>query len=163
MLLSQYARFNQQQDVRNANALHLTSLLRKIPGITPAKLNGANSRSGWHLYMMRYDARQFAGLPRAKFLKALADEGVAANGGYGSLNTSPHVKALAANPHYQRIYGRETMAKWIERNQCPVNAKLIEEGVWLGQTKLLASRSEMERIAEVIASVQKRAGDLARA
>ena len=163
LLLSQYARFNQQQDVRNANALHLSSMLRKIPGITPAKLNGANSRSGWHLYMLRYDSRQFAGLTRAKFLKALADEGVAAGGGYGTLNNSPHVKALAANPHYQRIYGKETMAKWVERNQCPVNDKLIEEGVWLGQTKLLASRSEMERIAEVIASIQKRAGDLARA
>jgi perosamine synthetase len=163
LLLSQYARFNQQQDVRNANALHLSSMLRKIPGIAPAKLNGANSRSGWHLYMLRYDARQFAGLSRAKFLKALADEGVAAGSGYGSLNNSPHVKALAANPHYHRIYGKDTMAKWLERNQCPVNDKLIEEGVWLGQTKLLASRSEMERIAEVIASVQKRAGDLARA
>ena len=163
LLLAQYSRFNEQQDIRNANAQHLSAMLKKIPGITPAKLHGAKSRSGWHLYMLRYDARQFAGLSRAKFLQALAKENVAASSGYGSLNNSPHVKALAANPHYQRIYGRETMAKWVERNQCPVNDKLIEEGVWLGQTKLLASRSEMERIAEVITSIQKRAGDLARA
>jgi perosamine synthetase len=163
ILLAQYARFNQQQDVRNANAQHLTSLLQKIPGIAPAKLNGTNSRSGWHLYMLRYDARQFAGLSRAKLLRALADEGVAAGAGYGTLNNSPHVKALAANPHYQRIYGKETMARWVERNQCPVNDKLIEEGIWFTQTKLLGSRSEMERIAEVFAAVQKRAGDLARA
>lgn len=163
LLLSQYARFNQQQDVRNANAKHLTSLLSKIPGIAPAKLNGNTSRSGWHLYMMRYDARQFAGLSRAKFLQALTKENVAASSGYGSLNNSPHVKALAANPHYQKIYGRDTMAKWVERNQCPVNDKLIEEAVWFGQTKLIGPRSEMERIAEVIAGIQKRAGDLARA
>jgi perosamine synthetase len=162
LLISQYERFNRQQDVRNANARHLTSMLRSIPGITPAKLNGANSRSGWHLYMMRYDARQFAGLPRSKFLQALVNAGVQASSGYTALNNSPHVKALAANPHYQRIYGRDTMAKWVERNQCPVNDKLVEEAVWLGQTKLLASRTEMERIAETIASIQKRAGDLAR-
>ena len=163
ILLAQYTRFNEQQDVRNANAQHLTAMLKKIPGIAPAKIHGANSRSGWHLYMMRYDARQFAGLSRAKLLQALSKEGVSASGGYGTLNNSPHVTALAANPHYQRIYGKETMARWVERNQCPVNDKLIEEGIWLGQTKLLASRSEMERIAEVFASIQKRAGDLARA
>jgi perosamine synthetase len=163
LLLSQYTRFNQQQDARNANAEYLTSVLQKIPGIAPAKLLGANSRSAWHLYMFRYDSRQFAGLSRAKFLQALSKEGVSASGGYSSLNNSAHVKALAANPHYQRIYGKDTMARWVERNQCPVNDKLIEEAVWFGQTRLLGSRSDMERIAETISSIQRRAGELARA
>ena len=86
-----------------------------------------------------------------------------ASAGYSSLNNSAHVKALAANPHYQRIYGKETMARWVERNQCPVNDKLIEEAVWFSQTRLLGSRSEMERIAETISGIQKRAGELARA
>jgi dTDP-4-amino-4,6-dideoxygalactose transaminase len=163
LLLAQYTRFNQQQDARNNNAQHLTSALEKIPGIAPAKLLGASSRSAWHLYMFRYDARQFAGLTRGKFLQALKDEGVPASGGYSSLNNSPHVKALAANPHYQRIYGKETMARWVDRNQCPVNDKLIAEAVWFSQTRLLGSRSDMERIAETISSIQKRAGELARA
>ena len=162
LLLAQYSRFNQQQDVRNSNATHLTSMLQKIPGITPAKLLGVNSRSGWHLYMFRYDARKFAGLPRAKFLQALTKEGVPASSGYNSLNNSPHVKALAANPHYQRIYGQDRMAQWVKRNECPVNDKLIEEAVWFSQTRLLGSRSEMERIAETISGIQKRAGELAR-
>lgn len=162
LLLSQYARFNAQQDVRHANAQHLTAMLRTIPGIAPARLNGANSRSGWHLYMMRYDARQFAGLSRAKFLQALVNAGIPASSGYTPLNQSPHVKALATNPHYQRIYGRDAMAQWAERNHCPVNDKLVEESIWLGQTKLLAPRTEMERIAETISGIQKRAGELAR-
>jgi hypothetical protein len=72
------------------------------------------------------------------------------------------VKALANNPHYQRIYGKETMARWVERNHCPVNDQLVEDAVWFQQTKLLGSRSDMERIAETIASIQKRAGELAR-
>ena len=163
LLLAQYTRFEAQQDTRHANATYLSSLLGKIPGIAPAQLASGNNRSGWHLYMMRYDARQFAGLSRAKFIQALVKEGVAASSGYTTLVNSPHVKALATNPHYQKIYGKETMAHWLERSQCPVNDRVIEEAVWLGQTKLLASRSEMERIAEVIASVKKRAGDLARA
>jgi dTDP-4-amino-4,6-dideoxygalactose transaminase len=163
LLLAQYTRFNQQQDVRNANALHLTAALQKIPGIAPAKLLGRNSRSAWHLYMFRYDARQFSGLSRAKFLQALSAEKIPAGGGYSALNNSAHVKALAANPHYQRIYGKDRMAQWVERNQCPVNDRLIEEAVWFSQNRLLGSRSDMERIAETISSIQKRAGDLARA
>jgi perosamine synthetase len=162
LLLAQYARFNRQQDLRNANAQHLTALLEKIPGIAPAKVLGENSRSGWHLYMLRYDKEKFAGLSRAKFLQELTREGVPASSGYASLNHSAHVKALAANPHYQRIYGKDAMARWLERARCPVNDKLVEEAVWFSQTRLLAPRSEMERIAEKIAGIQKRAGELAR-
>src|SRR4030095_8524516 len=66
LLLSQYTRFNAQQDVRNANAGHLTAMLRESHGITPARLVGAGSRSAWHLYMFRYDATKFSGLSRAK-------------------------------------------------------------------------------------------------
>ncbi len=163
LLLAQYTRFEQQQDIRHANATHLSTLLAKIPGITPARLASGNNRSAWHLYMFRYDAQRFAGLTRAKFLQALTKEGVpGGSGGYSSLNLSPHVKALAANPHYHRIYGAARMAQWAEINQLPVNDRLVEEAVWFGQTKLLESRSEIERVAEVIASIQKRAGDLAR-
>ena len=43
------------------------------------------------------------------------------------------------------------MARWVERNRCPVNDQVIEEAVWFGQTKLLGSRSDMERTAETIA------------
>ncbi len=162
LLLAQYTRFEAQQDTRHANASYLSSLLQKIPGLAPAQLASGNNRGGWHLYMMRYDAAKFSGLTRAKFLGALAKAGVAASSGYASLNTSAHVKALAANPHYQKIYGRETMARWLDRNQCPVNDRLVEQAVWLGQTKLLTTRAEMERIAEVVVDIQKRSGDLAR-
>jgi hypothetical protein len=54
------------------------------------------------------------------------------------------------------------MAKWVDRNQCPVNDTLCEEAFWLPQTKLLGSRAEMDRIVETIAKVQKRAGELAK-
>ena len=162
LLLAQYTRFEEQQRLRNENAEHLTAMLQKIPGITPTKPASGQTRSGWHLYMMRYDASRFAGLTRAKFLKALSDAGIGASGGYGSLNTSPHVQSLATNPHYQRIYGKDAMARWLERSKCPVNDRVVEEGVWFPQTRLLAPRSEMERVAEVIAGIQKRAGDLAK-
>lgn len=162
LLLSQWERFETQQAKRNENAAYLSRLLGEIPGIAPAKLAAGNTRGGWHLYMFRYDAAKFSGLPRAKFLQALAKEGVAANSGYTSLNLTPHVQALANNPHYLRVYGKEGMARWLERSRCPVNERVVEEAVWFGQTRLLASRTEMERIAEKIAGIQRRSGDLAK-
>jgi perosamine synthetase len=163
LLLAQMTRLEEQAKRRDASAAHLTKLLQQIPGITPATLAPGCTRSAWHLYMFRYDSRQFAGLPRARFLQELAKAGVQASGGYSSLNTSAHVKALADNPHYKRIYGKDTMARWVERNRCPVNDRLVEEAVWFSQGRLLLSRSEIERMAEAIAGVQKRAGELARA
>jgi dTDP-4-amino-4,6-dideoxygalactose transaminase len=162
LLLAQMSRLQEQQKTRNENALYLSSLLEKIPGIAPAKFGNGGTRSAWHLYMARYDKRQFAGLPRAKFLAALGAESVHASSGYTPLNTSAHVKAIATNPHYQKIYGKDAMAKWVDRNQCPVNDTLCEEAFWLPQTKLLGSRAEMDRIVETIAKVQKRAGELAK-
>jgi len=162
LLLSQMTRLEAQAKTRDANAAYLTSLLEQIPGIAPAKLPPGATRSAYHLYMLRYEARQFAGLTRARFLQEIAKGGVSASSGYTSLNTSAHVKALADNPHYQRIYGKDTMKRWVDRNQCPANDRLVEEAIWLSQSKLLAPRSEMERIAQVVADVQKRAGNLAR-
>lgn len=161
ILLAQLARVEEQAKTRDANAAYLTEMLQQIPGISPARLVPGCTRSAWHLYMLRYDPAKFAGLPRAKLLAAAARAGVSLSGGYTSLNRSKHVQALADNPHYQRVYGKEAMAKWADANQCPVNDKLCDEAIWLTQTRLLGTRNDMQKIAEVLADIQKRAGDLA--
>lgn len=163
LLVAQFTRFEKQSAERNANATYLTKLLSEIPGIAPAKLANGCNRSAYHLYMLRYDKQQFADLPRAKFLAELNRLGVGASSGYGTLNTTPHVKALATNPHYIHIYGQDRMTKWLEQNQCPVNDQLCQDAVWFSQFALLGDRSKMDRIAEAIRDVHKRAGDLVRA
>jgi len=162
ILLSQYDRFEEQSKSRDANASYLSEMLNKIPGISPAKLATGCTRSGWHLYMLRYDRRHFADIPREKLLKELAKAGVSASSGYSRLNKTSHVQALASNPHYIRIYGKETMSRWLTAHECPVNDRLCDEALWLGQTKLLGTKTDMERIAEAFGSIQKRAGDIAR-
>lgn len=157
LLLAQLTRLEAQSRTRDANAAYLTELLGAIPGIQPARLTPGCTRSAWHLYMFRYDKSHFAQWPRAQFLQELAKANIPASAGYSSLNRSKHVEALASNPYYQRIYGAKTMSQWLEANQCPVNDQLCEEAVWFSQTKLLGTRSDMERIAETIAALQKRA------
>lgn len=155
LLLAQLGRLEEQARKRDANAAYLSEMLQAIPGIAPAKLAAGCTRSGWHLYMFRYDSKHFADRPRTDFLKELAKVGIAASSGYTKLNQSAHVKALANNPHYLRIYGPQRMAQWLEASSCPANDRLCSEAVWFSQTKLLGTRSEMEQIANKIAKIQK--------
>lgn len=154
ILLTQLARLEAQAKLRDENAKYLSELLAKIPGIKPAKLYDGCDRSAWHLYMFHYDPQAFGGRPRGTFLKELSEAGVSASAGYSPLNRSQHVLALANNPHYIKIYGRDFMAGWAERNACPVNDQLCQQAVWFTQTVLLGSRNDMERIAASIDQVR---------
>ena len=164
LLVAQMSRVVEQSNRRNENALYLTKLLREIPGIKPAKLYDGTDRSAYHLYMFRYDPAQFAGLDRAKFLAALAAEGVHGSPGYGVMNKDEYVSGLAKNKHFLKLYGEKRLKEWLARNQdCPQNEKLCAEAVWFGQTMLLAERTRMDQIAEAIRKIQKHAAELARA
>jgi perosamine synthetase len=157
ILLTQLARLEAQAQLRDENAKYLSELLAKIPGIKPAKLYDGCDRSAWHLFMFHYDPQAFGDRPRDTFLKQLREAGVSASGGYTALNRTEHVQAIANNPHYQKIYGRDFMSGWAERNACPVNDQLCQQAVWFTQTVLLGSRSDMERIAATIDQVRRKA------
>jgi perosamine synthetase len=160
LLLTQMNRIQMQAQTRTENAVYLTSMLKEIPGIAPARMYAGCTRNAYHLYMFRYDKREFAGLPREKFLKALAAEGVPAIGGYSPLNTQPFLKTTLHSRGYQRIYSAKEIAGWEERNRCPANDRLCEEAVWFTQTMLLAPRESMTKIVEGIAKIRKYAGEL---
>jgi dTDP-4-amino-4,6-dideoxygalactose transaminase len=157
------ARLDEQSRVRDENARHLTRQLREIPGILPERMHEGCTRNAWHLYMFRYQAERFAGLPRERFLKALSAEGVPCSGGYTPLNQQPFVQATLRSRAYQRLYPKEVLDAWEERNRCPANDRLCEEAVWLTQTMLLGPRRDMDEIAAAIRKIQASAADLARA
>ena len=161
LLGAQMTRLEAQARLRDENAAYLTGLLRQIPGITPARLHEGCTRSAYHLYMFRYDAGRFAGLPRAGFLKALAAEGVPAQGGYSPLNKEPFLEAALAGPGYQAIYPKARLEAWRAQSPCPQNDRLCTEAIWLVQTMLLGSRQDMDDVAAAIAKVQKHAPQLA--
>ncbi|MGH9662077.1 MAG: DegT/DnrJ/EryC1/StrS family aminotransferase, partial [Bryobacteraceae bacterium] len=160
LLLEQLTRVETQSKVRDENAAYLTSLLREIPGLVPARLHEGCTRSAWHVYMLRYDAARFAGLPRARFLKAMAAEGVPCSGGYSPLNQEPFLRTTLASRAFQRIFGAKDLAGYEARNACPINDKLCAEAVWMGQTTLLGSRRDMEQIAEAARKIQAHAAAL---
>jgi dTDP-4-amino-4,6-dideoxygalactose transaminase len=160
LLVAQMTRIEEQSRVRETNARRLDTLLGSIPGLHPARLHSGCTRSAYHLYMFRYDKEQFSGLPREKFLKALAAEGVPASGGYTPLNKEPVIETALKTRGYERIYPAAALRQWPERNRCPENDKLCQEAVWLTQTVLLGDKADMERIAEAAAKIQKHAAAL---
>jgi dTDP-4-amino-4,6-dideoxygalactose transaminase len=163
LLLAQMTRLEEQSKTRDENAAHLTAQLSEIPGIRPARKYEGCTRNGYHIYMLRYEAEKFAGLPRAAFIKALRAEGVPCSGGYRPLNREALIQATLRTRAYRRIYPPEVLAAWEERNRCPVNDRLCQEAVWFGQTMLLGPQSDMDDIATAIRKIHAAAADLARA
>jgi dTDP-4-amino-4,6-dideoxygalactose transaminase len=163
LLLAQMTRLEAQSKIREENARYLTRQLGEIPGILPARMHEGCTRNAYHLYMFRYRPEPFAGLSRAKFLEALAAEGVPCSPGYSPLNRQPFVRATLASRAYQRLFPKEVLDGWEERNRCPANDRLCEEAVWLTQTMLLGPRQDMDDIVAAIRKIQASAADLARA
>jgi dTDP-4-amino-4,6-dideoxygalactose transaminase len=148
---------------RTENATLLSALLREVPGVLPARAYDGCTRNAYHLFMFRYQRGAFAGLPRGTFLKALAAEGVPASGGYRPLHREPFVLEALQGRGYQRLFSRERLAHWGERNTCPRTDQLSDEAVWLTQNLLLGTRRDMEQVAEAVRKVHRHAADLARA
>ncbi len=160
LLATQLARLESQSVKRTQNAEYLTRMLREIGGLVPVNTYPGCTRNAYHLYMMRYDAHKFDGLPRGKFLKALAAEGVPASGGYSPLNKEPFLKNAFSSRGFQAIYSRERLAMWEDANHTPANDRVCSEAVWLTQNMLIGPRRDMDQIIDATRKIQRHAGDL---
>lgn len=160
LLTAQMTRLEAQARTRDANGAYLTSLLKQIPGITPARMYEGCTRNAYHLYMFRYDPSRFAGLPRAAFLKALGAEGVPASSGYSPLNKEPFLEDALSARGFQAIYSKARLDAWRTQNTCPQNDRLCTEAIWIVQTMLLGPKKDMDDIAEAIRKVQATAPQL---
>lgn len=160
LLVAQIENLKSQSTLRSTNATYLSKLLSEIPGIYPAKLYPGVTQSAYHLYMFRYDKKEFAEMPRPRFLEALAAEGVPCSGGYGRMNKEDYVRRLVKNRHYLNLYGEKTMQEWAETNSCPQNDLLCEQAIWFTQAMLLGTKNDMEQIAEALLKIRNHAGEL---
>ena len=157
ILLNQLTRLEAQAKRREENAATLTSLLKDIPGVKPARMHEGCTRNAYHLYMMRYDPEAFSGLTRTSFLKAVQAEGAPISAGYGALNRDVFLENTLNSRAYRAVYTTEEIARWRERNQCPANDRLSRDGMWISQSALLAERTGMEDIAAAIRKVHANA------
>ncbi len=164
VLLAQMTRFDEQTRTRSANAAYLDSLLKESPGVRPAKTYEGCTRNAYHIYMMHYDQRQFGGLPRAKFLKAMNAEGIPFRAGYASHSNFEFLRELPKDRAFVKLFGEKRLREWSKQSfDLPKFERVCQEHVWFGQNILLAERGVMDRIAEAVRKVHRGAAEIAKA
>ncbi len=89
ILRVQLKRLEEQNSRRRENAAYLTKLLKEIGGLEPVVIDPKGAKYSVHIFMIRYNPEEFRGLPRAKLLKAVNEEGILAFSGYTHAVTCP--------------------------------------------------------------------------
>lgn len=149
LLLSQMRRLEEQTRRRNENALYLAQELGQILGIRPLKRDERVTCHAYHLFVLRYEAAEFGGLPRQEFLRALSGEGVPCSPGYTPLYRE---SAFRPDPDTHPFAGKRSYADV----HCPVAERACtEEAVWLTQPLLLGTRSDMDDVVAAVRKIQE--------
>lgn len=146
LLLNQLERLPRELTTRMDRAAYLRKKLSKIAGLvpTPATLDERVTIHGYHLFSMKYDASEWAGLPRDKFVAALQREGVPITTGY------PH-------PIYrnQLFQDHPTVVQL-----CPEAEAYCQSSVWLPHNALLADENWLDDVVTAITKVREAAEEL---
>jgi dTDP-4-amino-4,6-dideoxygalactose transaminase len=163
ILLQQFDKLVQETARRRENADHLSANLKQIPGIQPVRLP-ENSRAVWHLYPFRYDARQFSGLSRDKFMRALSAEGVPCSSGYHEEYYDGLFDEAIASRGFKRLFSADRLKAYRESFQeLKGNRQVCATTVTVSQNLLLAERGDMDHIIEAVRRIQTHSAQLAKA
>ncbi|NQS88768.1 DegT/DnrJ/EryC1/StrS family aminotransferase [Patescibacteria group bacterium] len=164
ILLAQIKRVQDQMALRANNAVHLSEKLSQIPGISPLLVSNFVTLHAYHLYIFRYNANAFDGLPRDAFVKVLQAEGIPCSTGYVPLYKEKFIKKTIEIRKFQNIFGSSRInqyCKYLSEIRCPVTEKACgEEGVWIPQSVLLGTKEDMDSIFEAIQKIQRYAEKL---
>jgi dTDP-4-amino-4,6-dideoxygalactose transaminase len=166
ILITQMENFDAECRRRSENAAYLTEGLKQIPGIVPRKDYPQVTRTAFYYYGFRYKKEQFDGLSRAKFIKALAAEGVRASHGLGVIEGKPInregcVEDALRSKAYQRIYPQAKLAAYAAENECPESDRLVQETVGFHQSMLLGPRQDMDDICAAVTKIYENRSRLA--
>ena len=158
ILLQQFDKLQRETRTRRENADYLISLLETVPGIKPARIP-QDSRAVWHLFPLRYDARQFHGLTRRGFLRALNAEGVPCSGVYHEQYNDGLLDEAIESRGFRRLFGAARLKAYRESfRELRGNRQVCRTTVALPQTVLLSGRREMDQIAAAIRKIQSHSG-----
>ncbi|MHC4096821.1 MAG: DegT/DnrJ/EryC1/StrS family aminotransferase [Planctomycetota bacterium] len=153
ILLSQIKRLEKDAQKRTENADYLTSKIKDIPGILPAKFYDGVTRAAYHLYPFRYKKERFNNLSRNKFLSALRAEGIPCSSGYGPQYNDGLIEAALNSNNFKRSFSKERLDRYRKELHYPDNDQLCKEAVWFTQNLLLGTKKDMDDIADAILKI----------
>jgi dTDP-4-amino-4,6-dideoxygalactose transaminase len=163
ILLSQFEKLQKETAHRQANADYLIAGLNQIGGVAPARLP-ENSRAVWHLFPIRYDAAQFNGLPKGRFIQAMGKEGIPCGGGYHEQYNDGIFDEAINSTGFKRLWSADRLKAYRESfKELKGNAQVVANTVGMSQTLLLADRSAMDHILDAIRKIKAYSTELAKA
>lgn len=159
LLRTQLRRLPEQNAIRMRNVRYFLGQVGCIEGITPVKLHPQGENHSHYLVMLRYDSRAWGGLPRARFLEALAAEGVAATGGYSfpSFENPVFQNLDLSSPRSVYMLGRSRPIDYRSfAERCPVARRACrEEAVWLMHSLFLGTIQQVDMILDAFRKVRE--------
>jgi dTDP-4-amino-4,6-dideoxygalactose transaminase len=156
VLMAQLTRLDATRALREQHAAYLTEGLKKIPGLMVQEAYPPCSRRNYYVFGLRYDAEQFNGMPRSKFMQAMHAEGIPVGTGQGTpLNMQPFIETCLNSRGFRRLFSAERLERYRAENQCPTNDKLCATALSFGQEVLIGTKSDVSDILEAAAKVQK--------
>lgn len=163
ILLQQLEKLVRETAWRGENADYLQAQLAAIPGIKTVRLP-ENSRAVWHLYAFRYDAREFNGLSRDRFMQALSAEGIPCTGGYHEQYFDGLLDEAIQSRGFQRLFSPQRLKAYRDSlHELKGNREVCATTVAVTQNLLLAERRELEHVVEAVRKIQAHSAALARA
>jgi perosamine synthetase len=163
LLTQQLEKLVAETEIRRRSADYLSANLRQIPGITTVRIP-ENSRAVWHLYPMRYDERQFNGLSRDSFMKALRAEGIPCSSVYHEQYNDGLLDEAIQSRGYMRLFSAARLKEYRDSfKELKGNSQVCATTVGITQNLLLADRNDVGHIVEAIGKIQAHSAALARA
>ncbi|WP_152363118.1 DegT/DnrJ/EryC1/StrS family aminotransferase [Microlunatus speluncae] len=155
LLLDQLGRLADDVARRERSAAMITEALTGIDGITALERDPRCTAHGYHLYQFRYQPEAFGGLPRERFVEALAAEGIPCSSGYGLPLDRQGVFADRAFDVAATGWSADNPRTRYGRTDLPVTERLCREGVWIPQTTLLGDEADIADVVEAIGKVAR--------
>jgi L-glutamine:2-deoxy-scyllo-inosose/3-amino-2,3-dideoxy-scyllo-inosose aminotransferase len=154
ILIEGLKRLPEQNEVRDANAIYLNSLLTSIPGVIPMRRDARETKEAYFNFVFRYNQDEFKGLPVAKFRAALTAElGIEVAASYTPLN-----KCSLYVPYTKPARHKLTFEYWAainpERFELPVCDQIHFEGsACIHHKILMGTKADMDLVAAAIQKV----------
>jgi dTDP-4-amino-4,6-dideoxygalactose transaminase len=157
ILGAQMTRFETLAQLREDNGLYLEKNLSSISGFQALERDARVTQHGYHLFISRYDASAFHGLPRQLFLEALKAEGIPCSEGY-----LPLYKMKAIQDGTRRLKRSLSVSEPSQiEPDCPACEKACySEAVWFTQTMFLGTHKDMDDITQAVIKVKEAAPSL---
>jgi dTDP-4-amino-4,6-dideoxygalactose transaminase len=159
LLLAQLTRAKKQHQTRQRSARYLTSKLIGLSGISPLKVDARVTSHAYHLFVIRYDKVQYAGLERSALLNALNAEGIPAVRGYVPLYREGFLSEAREFTLRHRAYAERDYSGV----DCPNTERACNEAIWLPQNVLLGAREDLDDVVRAFQKVIENRDELASA